>query len=64
MKLSKEAESALVNTTGRRGAPVPAQGPIAEELEAAGYVGRQYGITEAGLVARARIFNIRLDDAF
>lgn len=64
MALSEQAKTALVNAYARRGAEVRADGQVADELERAGMIGRQYGLTEKGIVERARIFNARLDEAF
>lgn len=65
MNLSEKAKSALMQIQPRRGAIMPRQDEATtRELEQAGLVGVQHGITEKGLARRAAIFNAALDEAF
>lgn len=65
-KLSAGAERALINTgSNRQGATIPSTTTqeVAQELRRAGLVGLM-GLTRAGTIARERLVNRVLDEAF
>lgn len=65
MKLSEQAETALIDTIGRQGAKVEGISPkVGAELLDAGYVSLNFGITRKGLIKRESLINARLDAAF
>lgn len=68
-KLSKAAESALVNTTPRQGARVPGvevrgADALHFEMRDFGLIGKDGGLTRRGLIVRERIVSDRMDEAF
>lgn len=64
-KLSNAAESALLSAHPRQGA-VPTTGELREltELALNGLIGNEGGLTRKGLIARERIVDARLEEAF
>lgn len=67
MELTEQAQTALINAgTNRQGATIPTTTPIEarRELVAAGLVGACNGLTRRGTIARQRLMDIRLEEAF
>lgn len=63
--LSPAASSALVNaSSNRQGTAVPATGDVFWELEAAGLIGINGGLTRKGSIRREQIVTRLLDAAF
>jgi hypothetical protein len=65
MELSSEAKTALINATGRQGAPVTTPNSVVKlELTRLGLVTHASNLTRSGLSARARVLAAALDAAF
>lgn len=63
-EMSKAAKTALINATGRQGAPTGAVGPAMRELFEAGLIGESGGLTRRGQITRESLIHGALDEAF
>ncbi len=63
-KLTQEAESALLAASNRPGSLVKGSDAVMRELHAAGLTSKRDNITHRGRLARQRVLDARLDEAF
>ncbi len=65
MKLSKQAETALINASTQSGRiPLDTSGDATVELQLRGLVAKDYGLTLKGRMVRTTVLNAKLEEAF